>query len=753
MEVFDFASIMSVIRKHVNEDLCPNQVDLIYALFRDIAEDPKEYMDFDNGQICRWLSGLARLSPKITAYYRENSNRRKLSCRIEDEILPMIPDSAMAVQDLYDLLVQAPNVSEWKKKELTDGFSFEEEEDFATFMTELLCFGMELPFVKRDVRKKALPKPGSLSPVVTDYVFDADIPTPCNWFVGRENELMELHGLLVEKGKVFLHGIPGIGKSELAKVYGARHRKDYTNIIYIPYEGDLKQAVADLDFADDLSEEDDDKRFKRHNRFLRSLREDSLVIVDNFNAVPSQDPLLDVVMKYRCRVLFTTRSRFEYVPALELKELGTEYLLQMMEKLHPKSKDTDTKALIIELLHRHTFAVELAARLLAKGILSSKSLLTKLEKEKTAMDASDIIGTYKDGQSKRGTYYEHIHNLFSLYKLTAQEQDALRNLTMIPDKGISARTFARWLQHRNMNTLNSLMEMGFLQPKSEWEILIHPMIREVSVTELKPSVDSCETLLESLESISLLHGIEFANYRQMLFTLDNIIEVIEKDNIPRYLRFLGNVFQFMDKYRYRSGMESVIKEMEQYLSKEEHGKNADRALLLDCRATTEPDSKKKIELLQKAILTLGEINEENAHLGANLHGNLGALYHQCGNMTLAKEYMEKGAYLLERFGLLDFHDSVIQICNYEALLTDVGEGEKAYTGLSKLATKIKKANSDLSLDYGMVQQLMAHVCVAMGDFLQGDIHRQAALRAFEFVFEDEPELLAEKYGELGYASA
>ena len=73
-------------------------------------------------------------------------------------------------------------------------------------------------------------------------------------------------------------------------------------------------------------------------------------------------------------------------------------------------------------------------------------------------------------------------------------------------------------------------------------------------------------------------------------------------------------------------------------------------------------------------------------------------------------------------------------------------------GLTKLATKVKKANSDLSLDYGMVQQLMAHVCMAKGDFQQGDLHRQAALRAFEFVFEDEPDLLAEKYIELGYTS-
>ncbi len=31
--------------------------------------------------------------------------------RIKEMLLPMMPDSAMAAQELYDLLLQAPNVS------------------------------------------------------------------------------------------------------------------------------------------------------------------------------------------------------------------------------------------------------------------------------------------------------------------------------------------------------------------------------------------------------------------------------------------------------------------------------------------------------------------------------------------------------------------------------------------------------------------------------------------------------------------
>lgn len=39
-----------------------------------------------------------------------------------------------------------------------------------------------------------------------------------------------------------------------------------------------------MDFADDLPQDSDEERFRKHNRFLRSLKEDTLMIVDNFNA-------------------------------------------------------------------------------------------------------------------------------------------------------------------------------------------------------------------------------------------------------------------------------------------------------------------------------------------------------------------------------------------------------------------------------------------------------------------------------------
>ncbi len=268
----------------------------------------------------------------------------------------------------------------------------------------ILCFAMQLRFEKRDIRSKQLLTPGNLSPAVRDFVFDSDMPKPCRWFAGRDLELMHLHELLMDHSKVFLHGIPGIGKSELAKMYAKQHSKEYTNILYMNYVGDLKQNIIDKDFADDFPEESGEVWFKRHNRFLRSLKEDTLLIVDNFNVTREQDDFLDVMLKYRCRILFTTRSQYENQISLEVKELLMDKLLELMGQFYDTGRKTDLLEEMIGLLHGHTYAVELAARLLSNGMLKPKALLKKLREEKAAMDADDKIGSAKDGKNKKATY-------------------------------------------------------------------------------------------------------------------------------------------------------------------------------------------------------------------------------------------------------------------------------------------------------------------------------------------------------------
>ncbi|WP_301546519.1 ATP-binding protein, partial [Blautia massiliensis (ex Durand et al. 2017)] len=286
----------------------------------DFMNDPiNEDFSMDNGLICRWITGQAKISPKITSYYAKPSNQKKLATTIQRNLLPLMADCNMVIQDIYTLFIQDDTISDTKKQELVS--LYKPSDSRLLFLAKVLSFGMERQFIKRDTRNQKLIAGGVLSPIVLDYIMDSEVPKPCRHFLGREEELDELHTLFEENRHIFLYGIAGIGKSELAKAYAKQYRKQYTNILYMEYTGNLYQDIVDMDFIDDPPEISEQERFQRHNRFLRSLKSDTLLIIDNFNVTSTQDSCLSVVLKYRCRVLFTTRSQLSEYCSFQLKEL------------------------------------------------------------------------------------------------------------------------------------------------------------------------------------------------------------------------------------------------------------------------------------------------------------------------------------------------------------------------------------------------------------------------------------------------
>ena len=595
----DFSSISTYLKNHISESNQMSQPDFLYELFEDFMNDPaNEDFSMDNGLVCRWLTGQAKISPKISSYYSKSGNQKKLAETIHQNLLPLIPDCNMAMQDIYTLFMQDDTISDAKKKNLAS--LYKPASSRLLFLAKLISFGMERQFVKRDTRNQKLIAGGALSPIVLDYIMDSEVPKPCRHFLGRDKELEELHAMLEENLHVFLYGIAGIGKSELAKAYAKQYKKHYTNILYVEYTGDLHQDITDMDFIDDPPEISEQERFQRHNRFLRSLKSDTLLIIDNFNVTATQDNFLSVVLKYRCQILFTTRSNLNEYCTFQLKEINDINTLFQLTSIFYSDADKhrSTVEKIIETVHYHTFAVELAAKLLENGISTPNQLLAKLQEERASLDNEDKIRIIKDGQSSKATYYSHIHTLFSLYALSQKQQDIMCNLCFLPSTGISARIFAKWLELPTLNEINDLIETGFVQTTTRHTISLHPMIKEIALSETKPSVNICHILLDSLQKICLMHGIEVDYYKKLFQTIGNIIELIEKDDMPKYLLFLENVFPYMDNYNYQKGMREIIQELKNLLKHKDIGTDSDRALLLDFQATLE------IILLPISIQTL-----------------------------------------------------------------------------------------------------------------------------------------------------
>lgn len=265
MEYLDFCSVISVIRRFISDEqtctdiiskekLKLDQVGLLCQIFSSFCDDEETFdFVFDNGAVCRWINGQTRITPNIISYYLREENRELLSDDIENNVLPLTFDSSMATQELYTLLLQDTTVSHETKDRLSCGFPCQNERDKSDFIASVLLFGMERPFRKRDSRTKQLLENGAFSALTRDYIYGVKAPLPCRHFCGREREIQQLHELLSSKGKVFLQGNAGIGKSELIKAYAEKFKKEYTNIIYFTYSGNLTKDIANLDFADDIN--------------------------------------------------------------------------------------------------------------------------------------------------------------------------------------------------------------------------------------------------------------------------------------------------------------------------------------------------------------------------------------------------------------------------------------------------------------------------------------------------------------------
>ena len=115
----DFSSIMTCLKDHISESNQMSQPEFLYEIFEDFM-DSSEGSDFslDNGLVCRWMTGQAKISPKISSYYAKPKSQERLAETIQKNLLPLMADCNKALQDVYNLSMQDASISEAKKKKL-----------------------------------------------------------------------------------------------------------------------------------------------------------------------------------------------------------------------------------------------------------------------------------------------------------------------------------------------------------------------------------------------------------------------------------------------------------------------------------------------------------------------------------------------------------------------------------------------------------------------------------------------------------
>lgn len=337
--------------------------DLFSLCLSDEASDYGETSE-DNITFSRWCNGARPVPVDILNEYKDDIGRNQMIMDFKNKIIPNFINISNARYLMEDMINNSRKII---------GSTMTDEliaiDDNATFFTDVMLYA-----ILSDHNRKNL-----YSPELTDILLSNRLPAVVKEFIGRNDEIKECGRLLSSESIVFINGIAGIGKSELAKYYASRNKKKYTNIIYLFYSGNLRKDIAAMEFSDDTSDMDEDAFFKE---FVKNV----------------------------FQLLVTTRCEIKQYASIKIKEIVSEKeLLQLFASHCPYSDDdTETVKQIIREVHSHTLTVVLSALSLAAGGLEPDELLHELtgiialkegkpvKAEKNLLAAESIIGAAMD---------------------------------------------------------------------------------------------------------------------------------------------------------------------------------------------------------------------------------------------------------------------------------------------------------------------------------------------------------------------
>lgn len=330
------------------------------------------------------------------------------------------------------------------------------------------------------------------------------------FFCGRDDDLNKIHEMFTDGSHViFLYGIGGIGKTELARQYAAKFRNEYDVIIHAVYEGSLKDLViSDMPFETEPEvprmiiggvKESDEAYFRRKLEIIKKASgRKTLIILDDFNV--ERDDFLNEFIHGRYHLLITTR--FDYsldYPSLKIKEIEDMDSLVSIFMHHYRgyAVEPDDPDLIslIKAVNNHTFTVILLARHMENSGQSAAEMLEALN-QKGIVSLNEKV---RISDTEPDEAYLNLIRMFDLFDFSEDEQRVLQLLSLIPITGVPPMIFTEWADLHSTKILINLENRGWIS-RTSGGIALHPVVRKVLQYVLPVHPDKIRSFLDHAAS-------------------------------------------------------------------------------------------------------------------------------------------------------------------------------------------------------------------------------------------------------------
>lgn len=696
-----FSNVIGVLLENKKKTYA--QYQMIEDIFYDCLcnMDLFEKDDFEkNVTYSRWCTGDRPIPKEILSFY-DNAGFDGIQDNIQDDVIPNLINIPATRELLLELVADSVDVIGTEKAD-----EFARITDDAELITALIRYAI----LNDHDSKHTL-----LSPDLSDVLLSNRLPSANRYFIGRKEELKAVAKALQDHNPVFITGTAGMGKSELAKTYAKKNEKKYTNIIHLFYDGDLKKCIAHMEFSDDTADMSEEMLYDKHMRILKKLHPDSLIIIDNFNVLPKEDAFFKEFIKLNCKILVTSRCNISQYEAIKISEMDADTeLVELFYKHCPSAKSSeDVVKEIIQTVGCHTLTVCLSALSLTASGMEPEELLAELKTCGLNIASGEDVELYKDDDFTDGLMIEHLRKLLQLGKLSTQQLDILRNLSLLPVFGILKNSFKSWMKFDNLTDVNHLIKYGFINEDTDnKKISLHPLLQEVIAIETMPTVTACSTLLDNLHLICLAHGLELRRPENVIASLISVTERIVVDDGAYFLLFLQDMFPYLDKYLVSDYLPKLTERISYLMDEYKLESPCDKALLLDYKAECfllKKDYGNAVKKREKAINIMEKLHNKDADMRtANLLSNL---YNNLSNTYLLMKRGNEAAKALRtafdirmeyaHLGLTESHDSLQQMMNLINMLLLAKDVDNAKIVLEQYETLVLEHLSDTSLDYGI----------------------------------------------------
>lgn len=334
-------------------------------------------------------------------------------------------------------------------------------------------------------------------------------------FVGRENELRQIETIFSSGQQVlFLSGMGGIGKTELAKRYAYLYGEEYRTIVFVPYQGSIVQTVCGEDIHihnvhREQSEEGLETEEEYFERKLKSLKEqttkDDLIILDNFDVEEDED--LERFLECPCRFLITTREDFRdydfcQIDVQQMEDINDVEALFAV--YNPRSYEEEERGQIREILklvEYHTMTVELIAKYLREAEEEPYVLLEKMRMIEGITGTEEVsVKHRKDRKMQNQKVQEHLKALFDLSGFSNVQLELMQSLSLLGYVRIARETFLSYVPLAGAKeALDKLIRLGWVEQNRKTDkISLHQIILDLVYHDSKPTAESCPAITEKM---------------------------------------------------------------------------------------------------------------------------------------------------------------------------------------------------------------------------------------------------------------